>query len=96
MVAVSVKAGAITNVFPTRAATRWRTRSRPRARLYALTRSRRTDQLAAAVLDSSGAVSQWWPSLLLVGQDPRAILRFDASSRQQCYGRGFAARGWAR
>ena len=98
MVTAYVKAGAIANVFPDES----RYPLAPeveatRLGIYALTRLKAYDQLAAAVLDSSGApVSQWWPVAYSLGRmkDRRAIPALRILVRgNSAYGRGFAARG---
>jgi HEAT repeat protein len=85
MVAASVKAGAITNVFPDESGYPLAPEvEATRLGLFALTRLKAFEQLAAAVLDSSGApVSQWWPVAYSLGRikDRAPFLRFDASSR---------------
>jgi HEAT repeat protein/cyclophilin family peptidyl-prolyl cis-trans isomerase len=98
MVTAYVKAGAIANVFPDESGYPLAPEvEATRLGLYALTRLKAYDQLAAAVLDSSGApVSQWWPVAYSLGRikDRRAIpaLRILAKG-SSAYGRGFAARG---
>src|SRR4029077_15651033 len=98
MVAASVRAGAITNVFPDESGYPLAPEvEATRLGLFALTRLKAFDQLASAVLDSSGApVSQWWPVAYALERikDPRAppALRGPGRGRSP-YDRGFAVRG---
>jgi cyclophilin family peptidyl-prolyl cis-trans isomerase/HEAT repeat protein len=98
MVAGYVKAGAIANVFPDEGGYPLAPDvEATRLGLYALTRLKAYEPLAAAVIDSSGApVSQWWPVAYALGrvQDQRAIPALRALVRSNgAYSRGFAARG---